>query len=71
MKFVSFARNNISTVPDSMSELKNLEVLDLHYNNLGSLPSSFSQIKSLEKIYIDREDKEKFPDSIRHLLVFS
>lgn len=71
LKFVSFAKNNISTIPESISKLKHLKVLDLHYNNLDTLPPSLSHIKSLEKIYIDRQDKEKFSESIRHLLLYS
>lgn len=68
LKYLSLARNNIDTVPDSISKLKHLEILDLHYNKLSSLPQSLGNIKSLKEIYIDKQEKEKVPKTISHLL---
>jgi len=45
--------NQLSSIPESISKLKNLEYLSLNYNQpLKSLPSSLSKLTSLSHLYI-------------------
>ena len=44
----NFEKNQISKLPEKISELKNLKVLIINSNDLKSLPNSISKLKNLE-----------------------
>ncbi|KAG6489588.1 hypothetical protein ZIOFF_050863 [Zingiber officinale] len=64
---LSMANNNLSgSMPDSISELKNLEYLDISNNAFsGELPSSFGKLHSLQNLSLAGNDfTGSLPDSI-------
>jgi Leucine-rich repeat (LRR) protein len=45
--------NQIAALPDSIGNLKNLEVIDLRDNKIEQLPSAFGHLRKLLKLNLD------------------
>ncbi|OUM68752.1 hypothetical protein PIROE2DRAFT_3438 [Piromyces sp. E2] len=48
----------ITTLPDELSNLKNLEVLNLSNNDLKSIPESLNTLSKLKEVYFSGESLE-------------
>jgi Leucine rich repeat len=51
----------MTQLPESISKLSKLQMLDLSMNKIRKLPSSFSQLKHLRYVYLSFTELEKFP----------
>jgi len=69
IKKLSFDSEDLYTLPDSLGNLKNLEVLDLSYAPyLNNLPKSILQLQNLKTVELPRWGRSfKFPDWIDQL----
>ena len=59
--------NEISTLPDSFCELKNLKILKIEENGLRELPQNFGQLSSLIELNLKTNRISQIPDSIGNL----
>ena len=50
LKHLELGRNEISSLPTCIGQLKNLEHLDIWHNNIYSLPPTISQLKNLKTL---------------------
>lgn len=57
----------LTSLPDSISNLKKLERLYLNNNNLTSLPESIGQLKNLTELYLQGNELISVPESIGEL----
>ena len=60
-------QGGLTELPESISKLENLQVLDLSMNKLKQLPVSFSQLKKLRYLYLSFTDLQSFPDVLLSL----
>jgi len=59
--------NNLKTLPSSIGELKQLEVLELKFNSLESLPIEISNCENLKFIYLNRNILKTLPEEMSQL----
>jgi len=59
--------NEISVLPESFCELKNLKFFNCEANGLLSLPENFGQLKSLIKVKLSQNRLSNIPESIGEL----
>jgi len=59
--------NQITSLPDSFTELENLEVLWLFDNNLTTLPNNIGSLSNLETLWLDNNQLTSIPASIGQL----
>ncbi|TFF87807.1 MAG: DUF4062 domain-containing protein, partial [Promethearchaeota archaeon] len=64
---LDLSNNNLTKVPISLTELKDLKSLYLQNNKLQSLPRSISKMKNLVELNIDNNQLEEIPDSLNSL----
>ena len=64
VKKLNLAKNGLDSLPNSIKEFKNLELLILSDNNLHNLPIWFSELTELKYLYIDNNLFEEIPDVI-------
>jgi len=57
----------MTQLPDSISKLKNLQVLDLSMNHFKVLPSSFTQLTKLRYVDLSFTDLQDFPEAMLFL----
>lgn len=50
LRFLNLSNNSIVLLPDSVSELTNLEVCDFSNNQISAIPESFKSLKSLKSL---------------------
>jgi Leucine-rich repeat (LRR) protein len=60
--------NKLESVPDSITNLINLQELDLFDNKFKCLPDSFGNLINLQKLYLHYGQLESLPDSIGNLI---
>jgi len=60
--------NEISQLPESFCELKNLKIFNCEANGLLSLPDNFGQLTSLRKLKLTQNRLSKLPESIGGLI---
>jgi len=58
---------NLTSLPDSIGKLANLDILDLSYNQLTILPDSIGKLTNLTELYLWRNQLTTLPDSIGKL----
>ena len=57
--------NGLTSLPDSIGDLRNLQKLDLSGNNgLTSLPDSICNLRNLELLYLSENNLTSLPDSL-------
>ena len=59
---------NLSSLPESIGNLRSLQILSLWRNQLTSLPESIGNLSSLEKLYVDRNRLTSLPENINNAL---
>ncbi|MHA2182868.1 MAG: leucine-rich repeat domain-containing protein, partial [Promethearchaeota archaeon] len=57
----------LAYLPESISQLKLLQTLDLRNNNLNELPESIGKLKFLEELIVHDNALQSIPDSIGNL----
>ena len=57
----------LTTLPNSLCQLKELQILDIHDNSLTSLPKCLDHLTNLQFLDISRNKFETLPDSIGRL----
>lgn len=63
LKKIALSRNNLSVLPESISNLTALEEFDCN-NPLRSLPASFAQLKNLKQLGLNGNVFSTFPEEI-------
>ena len=58
------ANNNLTVLPDGITELAKLELLDVGINMLETLPKDIGKLESLRFLYIGRNRIDRIPESI-------
>jgi len=53
LRFLNFSNNSIVSLPDSLSELLNLEVCDFSNNEILTIPESFKSLKNLKSLILN------------------
>ena len=59
--------NKLTSLPNSIGQLANLQILDLAHNNLVELPESIGDLKSLNTLDISHNKIQALPESIGKL----
>ncbi len=57
LEFLSFKNDHLEEIPQEISLLKKLKVLDLSGNDFTTLPKSFSELYNLEELFLNDEKK--------------
>jgi Leucine-rich repeat (LRR) protein len=57
----------LSTLPESIENLKILKELHLSNNDLSTLPQSITRLTSLEVLHLSNNDMKTFPESLKKL----
>jgi internalin A len=57
----------LTTVPDAITQLTNLQKLDLSHNQLTSLSDEIAQLTNLQKLYLSNNQLTSLPDEIAQL----
>lgn len=75
-KKVKLSQNRLQTLPDELTAMRNLQILEVSTNQLNHLPSTFGQLTSLQRLDISNNQLETFPDmsgcmNLRHLSAHS
>jgi protein-tyrosine phosphatase len=56
--------NQLASFPDTVSELVNLQRLELHRNKLTSMPASIARLNKLQYCSLDDNDLDNIPDFV-------
>lgn len=67
LRYVFLNHNNLVSIPETVSEMKNLEGLFLAYNQLTYLPSSIGQLSALSILSLSSNNLRSLPESIVEL----
>jgi internalin A len=58
---------NLKTIPDSIGQLSNLQMLFLHENQLTTVPEAIGQLSNLQKLYLSNNQLTTVPEAIGQL----
>lgn len=58
----------LNWIPDCLSILQNLKILDLCNNNLSSIPESFGKLTNMKDLYLKDNRLSSFPEPILKLI---
>jgi hypothetical protein len=67
MKFLDLSRSNLTTLSESIGNLRSLEKLSLERNKLTTLPESIGDLTSLKDLYLEGNNLKTLPESIGNL----
>ena len=67
---VLHSNKNLTQLPESIANLKNLKYAYWFANSLKNLPRSFGSLKNLEGLYLNNNKLEKLPAEITSLNIF-
>ena len=59
--------NNLTSLPESIGSLSNLQELDLSYNNLINISESIGSLSNLKKLWLSNNKLTSLPESIGSL----
>lgn len=65
---LDLSSNELTSLPDSITTLVNLEILDLSNNNLTSLPESIGNLVNLKRLNLSRNQLTSLPKSFNDLV---
>ncbi|XP_026813042.1 leucine-rich repeat protein soc-2-like isoform X1 [Rhopalosiphum maidis] len=68
IRFLNLSNNSIVLLPDSFSELLNLEVCDFSNNQILKIPESFKSLKNLKSLILNNNWISTFPEIIEDLV---
>lgn len=68
VKELDLRSNRLSSIPDIISNLTNLEKLDLRDNNLISLPKSIGKLSKLNELYLSNNQLRTLPNDLKNLV---
>jgi Leucine-rich repeat (LRR) protein len=57
LEYLSFKNDHLTNLPDGISKLKRLKILDLSGNDFKVLPQSLSMLENLQELYLNDEKK--------------
>lgn len=66
-KEIIINNENLISIPDGVSELKNLEYINIHSNNFQTIPSEIYQFSRLKKLSIGNNSIRYIPEQIGSL----
>jgi internalin A len=64
---LDISNNKLMTLPESISQLSQLQWLNLADNQITTLPESISQLSKLQELYLDYNQLTTLPESISEL----
>jgi internalin A len=64
---LNLSHNQLTSLPESITQLTNLQKLDLSNNQLMSLPESIAQLTNLQLLYLSGNQLTSLPESIAQL----
>ena len=64
---LDLSHNELTSLPEWIHQLSNLERLHLNHNQLTSLPRSIGQLSKLKKLNLDHNQLTSLPESIGQL----
>jgi len=67
LKWLHLSRNNLKTIPDSVRDIKSLEVLKMDYNELKELPETIGELENLIWLILNNNKIKTLPESIGNL----
>lgn len=62
-----YTSRNMLYIPDEISELENLQILDFSNNFIEHITSRISRLQNLQKLYLKNNRIEKLPEEIGQL----
>jgi hypothetical protein len=67
IQVIDLKNNKLTSIPDSIGDLKNLRSLNLGANNIEKLPESIGELTNLSNLYLSWNKLETLPESIGNL----
>ena len=67
LEWLDLSQNTLTSLPDSIGNLKALETLDVSYNKLTSLPESIGHLEILQNLRLGNNQVTSLPDSFGNL----
>lgn len=67
LNYLDLSKNYLTSIPDSIEDLKNLTELNLSYNRLKLLPDSIGNLENLKTIIIEHNRMKKLPIQITRI----
>ncbi len=64
---LDLSNKNLTTLPESISQLSQLQRLYLNANQLTTLPESISHLSQLQELFLDYNQLTTLPESLRNL----
>lgn len=64
LEYLSFKNDHLTNLPDGLSKLKKLKILDLSGNDFKVLPQSLSRLENLVELYLNDEKKMDITQSL-------
>ncbi len=66
LEYLNIQENNLNFIPEEITHLKKLKILDIRNNQISNLPTNISQLPNLEKLYLGQNNFEAIPESIKY-----
>ena len=67
IRVLDISHNQLTTLPDSIESLVELQELDVSHNQLSTLPDSIGNLARLKRLYVYVNQLTELPNSIGHL----
>ncbi|VVC43869.1 Leucine-rich repeat,Leucine-rich repeat domain, L domain-like,Leucine-rich repeat, typical subtype [Cinara cedri] len=67
LRILNLSKNYIAYLPDTLSELKNLEVCDFSNNQILIIPECFKDLTNLKRLILNNNDLSTFPHFLEDL----
>jgi Ras of Complex, Roc, domain of DAPkinase/Leucine rich repeat len=64
---LNLSKKNLSSFPESICQLAQLQNLDLSGNNISEIPESICKLKQLKSLFLSKNNLVRFPESVSQL----